>query len=149
MDKQTISEGKSAAITSYILIVGVLIALSMNSEEKNKFASFHIRQGLGLTLTFIILGVSISSFESIYVAAPMWIFISILTIYGIFILRKKEPNAERPYKAFGYPFIPALYIVITALICFALLVNDTVNTGLGLVIVALGIPVYYLFMKKE
>lgn len=72
-----------------------------------------------------------------------------LTIYGIFILRKKEPDAERPYKAFGYPFIPALYIVITALICFALLVNDTVNTGLGLVIVALGIPVYYLFMKKE
>ncbi len=72
-----------------------------------------------------------------------------LTIYGIFVLRKKEPNAERPYKAFGYPFIPALYIVITALICVALLVNDTVNTGLGLVIVALGIPVYYLFMKKE
>lgn len=71
-----------------------------------------------------------------------------LTIYGIFILRKKEPNAERPYKAFGYPFIPALYIVVTALICVALLVNDTLNTGLGLVIVALGIPVYYLFMKK-
>jgi APA family basic amino acid/polyamine antiporter len=71
-----------------------------------------------------------------------------LTIYGIFILRKKEPDTERPYKAFGYPFIPVLYIVITALICFALLVNDTVNTGLGLFIVALGIPVYYLFMKK-
>jgi APA family basic amino acid/polyamine antiporter len=71
-----------------------------------------------------------------------------LTIYGIFILRKKEPDTERPYKAFGYPFIPVLYIVITALICFALLVNDTVNTGLGLFIVALGIPVYYLFIKK-
>jgi len=84
MDEQTISEGKSIAITSYILMIGVLIALSMNSENKNQFASFHIRQGLGLTVTFIILGVSISSFESIYVAAPMWIFISVLTIYGIF-----------------------------------------------------------------
>jgi uncharacterized membrane protein len=90
MDKQTIDEGKTAAITSYILMVGVLIALSMNSENKNKFASFHIRQGLGLTLTFIVLGVSISSFESIYIAAPMWIFISVLTIYGIFTAAKGE-----------------------------------------------------------
>lgn len=90
MDKQTIEDGKSIAITSYILIVGVLIALSMNSENKNPFASFHIRQGLGLTVTFIILGVSISSFESIFVAAPMWIFISILTIYGIFTAAKGE-----------------------------------------------------------
>jgi APA family basic amino acid/polyamine antiporter len=73
----------------------------------------------------------------------------IITIYGIFVLRKKEPNADRPYKAFGYPFIPALYIIITALICVALLVYDTVNTGLGLIIVSLGIPVYYLFMNKK
>ena len=90
MDKQTIDEGKSAAITSYILIVGVLIALSMNSENKNPFASFHIRQGLGLTLTFITLGISISYFESIMIAAPMWIFISVLTIYGIFTAVKGE-----------------------------------------------------------
>ncbi|MEI7508396.1 MAG: hypothetical protein WCJ62_02920 [Flavobacterium sp.] len=90
MDKQTIDEGKPAAITSYILIVGVLIALSMNSENKNSFASFHIRQGLGLTLTFITLGVSISYFESIMIAAPMWIFISVLTIYGIFTAAKGE-----------------------------------------------------------
>ena len=90
MDKQTIDEGKSIAITSYNLIVGVLIALSMNSENKNPFASFHIRQGLGLTITFIVLGVSISSFESIFVAAPMWIFVSILTIYGILTAAKGE-----------------------------------------------------------
>ena len=73
----------------------------------------------------------------------------ILTIYGIFILRKKEPDAERPYKAFGYPLIPALYIIVTALICVALLINDTMSTGLGLGIVAVGIPVYYLFLYKK
>jgi len=84
MDKKTIDEGKTIAITSYILIIGVLIALSMNSENKNKFASFHIRQGLGLTVTFIILGVSISFFESIYIAASMWVFISVLSLYGLF-----------------------------------------------------------------
>ena len=93
MDKETIDKGRSIAITSYILIVGVLIALSINSENKNQFASFHIRQGLGLTLTFIVLGVSISSFESIMVAAPMWVFISILTIYGIFTAAKGETTS--------------------------------------------------------
>ena len=90
MDKQIINEGKTAAITSYILIVGVLIALSMNSESKNPFAAFHIRQGLGLTLTFIVLGVSITYFDNIMIAAPMWIFISILTIYGIFTAARGE-----------------------------------------------------------
>lgn len=73
----------------------------------------------------------------------------IFTIGGLFILRKKEPNTERPYKAFGYPVIPILYIVITAAICFTLLVYDTRNTGLGLIIVALGIPVYYLFLNNK
>jgi APA family basic amino acid/polyamine antiporter len=73
----------------------------------------------------------------------------ILTIYGIFILRKKEPNAERPYKAFGYPIIPILYIVVTTLICIALLIYQTTSTGLGLAIVGLGIPVYYLFLNKK
>lgn len=73
----------------------------------------------------------------------------ILTISGVFILRKKEPLAERPYKAFGYPFVPALYIVVTVAICITLLVYDTFNTSLGLAIVALGIPVYYLVMNKK
>lgn len=73
----------------------------------------------------------------------------ILTIYGIFILRKKEPNAERPYKAFGYPIVPILYILLTALICITLLIYDTKNTGLGLLIVLLGIPVYYFTKGKS
>ena len=90
MNQTTIKQGKTAAIISYILIVGPLISLSMNSENKNLFASFHIRQGLGLTLTFILLGVSISHFESIMVAAPMWVFISVLTVYGIFSAAKGE-----------------------------------------------------------
>jgi APA family basic amino acid/polyamine antiporter len=73
----------------------------------------------------------------------------ILTITGIFVLRRKEPNAERPYKAFGYPFVPILYIVLTSLICITLLIYDTRNTGMGLIIVSLGIPVYYLFLNKK
>ena len=80
-----IEKGKTAAITSYILIIGVLIAMSMNSaEEKNSFASFHIRQALGLSLTFISLGLIISNFDSPMISISMWIFLSVLWTYGIF-----------------------------------------------------------------
>ncbi|MBC7865413.1 MAG: amino acid permease, partial [Bacteroidia bacterium] len=72
----------------------------------------------------------------------------IITIAGIFILRKKEPNTERPYKAFAYPVVPALYIIITLAICIDLLYFKPLFTGIGLGIVALGIPVYYLTKKK-
>ena len=73
----------------------------------------------------------------------------ILTSGGLFILCNREPDTERPYKAFGYPFVPILYMIITGLICVDLLIYDTRNTGLGLFIVALGVPVYYIFMKKK
>lgn len=73
----------------------------------------------------------------------------IITILGIFILRRKMPHAERPYKAFGYPVVPALYIIVTALICLDLLVFKTFNTGMGLLIMVLGIPVYFLFRRRQ
>jgi APA family basic amino acid/polyamine antiporter len=63
-------------------------------------------------------------------------------------LRKKEPNTERPYKAFGYPIIPALYIIITLGICIDLLIYDFRNAGMGLLIVLLGIPFYYIAKQK-
>ncbi len=59
--KSDIEKGKITAITSYILIIGVLIALSMNAETKNKFASFHIKQAIGLNLTFISIGLTRSA----------------------------------------------------------------------------------------
>ena len=86
----TIEKGKSAAITSYILIIGVFIAMSMNSEEKNAFASFHIRQALGLSITFISLGLIISNFDSPMISISMWIFLSILWAFGIFSAIKGE-----------------------------------------------------------
>lgn len=88
--KNSIEAGKTAAITSYILGIGVFIAMSMNGEDKNEFASFHIRQGLGLTITFISLGLIISNFDSLMISAPMWIFVSVLWTYGIFSAIKGE-----------------------------------------------------------
>jgi APA family basic amino acid/polyamine antiporter len=73
----------------------------------------------------------------------------IVTIGGLFVLRHKEPNAERPYRAFGYPVVPALYILAGLTICGILLYTKTFNTGMGLLIAGLGIPVYFLTTRKQ
>lgn len=73
----------------------------------------------------------------------------ILTIYGIFILRRKMPDAERPYRAFGYPILPALYIILASALCVGLMVYKTDTCGWGVLIMLIGIPVYYLTKEKE
>ena len=79
-----------------------------------------------------------------YVISAALIFY-ILTIIGIFVLRSKQPDAERPYKAFGYPFLPALYCVGAAIILVVLFVYQTTATWPGLVIVLTGVPVYFIW----
>jgi APA family basic amino acid/polyamine antiporter len=72
-----------------------------------------------------------------------------LTAVGLFLLRSRRPTAERPVKAVGYPWLPALYIVATGLLCVNLLIQPAQQryAGLGLIIVALGVPVYYAWRK--
>ncbi|CAG4988710.1 Serine/threonine exchanger SteT [Dyadobacter sp. CECT 9275] len=72
-----------------------------------------------------------------------------LTIIGIFILRKKMPDAPRPYKAFGYPFLPIIYVIMGVSFCVLLIFFKPEYTWPGLVIVLLGIPVYYLIARKD
>lgn len=68
----------------------------------------------------------------------------ILTILGIYILRVKRPDAERPYKAFGYPVLPALYILMGLAFCILLLLYKPEYSTGGLYIVLSGIPIYFL-----
>jgi basic amino acid/polyamine antiporter, APA family len=82
-----------------------------------------------------------------YVVFSVLIFY-VLTIAGIFVLRAKRPDAERPYRAFGYPFVPALYIVAALAIMFVLLLYRTQTAWPGLVIVLLGVPVYWLWSRR-
>ncbi len=72
-----------------------------------------------------------------------------LTIVGIFILRKKRPEAERPYKAFGYPILPLIYIAMGLSFCTLLIIFKPAFTWPGLIITLLGIPIYYLVRKKK
>lgn len=73
----------------------------------------------------------------------------ILTIAGVFILRKKQPHTPRPYKAFGYPIIPAIYLFFATALCINLLIYKPVPSWIGVGIVALGVPVFYLWKKKH
>nr|WP_315239865.1 amino acid permease [uncultured Flavobacterium sp.] len=73
----------------------------------------------------------------------------ILTIYGIIILRKKMPDAVRPYKALGYPFLPLLYIIIASAVCVSLLFTKFSTCGWGVLIMLIGIPIYYLIKEKN
>ncbi|MFN9782745.1 MAG: APC family permease [Sphingobacteriales bacterium] len=68
----------------------------------------------------------------------------VLTIIGIFILRAKRPEAERPYKAFGYPFLPAIYILMGITFCSLLIAFKPQYTWPGMIITLLGIPIYYI-----
>lgn len=83
-----------------------------------------------------------------YVVFAVLIFY-VLTIAGIFRLRKTRPSAERPYKAVGYPVVPVIYIALATLIMVILLIYRPEYTWPGLIIVLTGIPVYFLWRKKE
>ena len=73
----------------------------------------------------------------------------ILTIIGIFILRKKRPELERPYKAFGYPILPAIYILMGTCFCVLLIIYKPNFTWPGLIITLLGVPLYYLALRNQ
>jgi APA family basic amino acid/polyamine antiporter len=82
-----------------------------------------------------------------YVVFAVLIFY-VLTIAGLFVLRRKWPNAERPYRAFGYPVVPALYILAAVVIMLALILYKTQTTWPGLILVLLGVPVYFLWRRR-
>ena len=83
-----------------------------------------------------------------YVVFAVLVFY-VLTIAGLFVLRYKRPQAERPYRAFGYPVLPVIYIAMAVFIDVVLLLYKPQFTWPGLIIVLLGIPVYYLWRSRR
>jgi APA family basic amino acid/polyamine antiporter len=73
----------------------------------------------------------------------------VLTIIGIFILRKKRPDAERPYRAFGYPVLPIIYIILGLTFCIFLVKFKPTYALWGLGIVLAGVPIYYIAMGNK
>lgn len=71
----------------------------------------------------------------------------VITIAGVFILRRKRPDAERPYKAFGFPYLTWIYIVLASAFCIIIILSKPMSAGWGLLIVLLGIPAYFLLKR--
>ena len=72
-----------------------------------------------------------------------------LTIAGLFVLRRRRPDLPRPYKAFGYPLVPLLYLVIAAFLLVFIAVGDPGNAGIGAVLIAAGVPFYWYWRKTR
>ena len=83
-----------------------------------------------------------------YVVFAVLIFY-VLTIVGVFVLRRTQPQAERPYRAFGYPILPAFYIITASIILIVLAIYRTQTSWPGLLIVLAGVPVYFLWRKSR
>jgi basic amino acid/polyamine antiporter, APA family len=115
-----------------IVIQGILSVLYVLPRTVNQAADGKVTYGnlYGDLLTYVI-------------SAALIFYI--LAIVSIFVLRVKQPDAERPYKAFGYPIIPALYIIGASIILVVLFVYQTTATWPGLVIVLTGVPVYFIW----
>ena len=83
-----------------------------------------------------------------YVIFTVLIFY-ILTIAAIFVLRVRQPELPRPYRAFGYPVLPVLYIALALFICVVLLIYKPLYSWPGLGIVLPGVPMYYWMMNDK
>tara|TARA_R110000751_G_scaffold2470_1_gene12958 strand:- start:22626 stop:22958 length:333 start_codon:yes stop_codon:yes gene_type:complete len=83
MNQQTIEEGKSLAVLSYLTIIGSVIAIIMNDEKKNDFTSFHNRQGLGLCLLWMIIGYFVSQFDNMQISIAFWVSMGALLFLGV------------------------------------------------------------------
>jgi basic amino acid/polyamine antiporter, APA family len=117
-------------------------AASLNNKQSPQFAL--IIQAIWTSL--LTLSGSYGDLLDYVVFAVLLFYI--ITVGGVFMLRKKMPNAPRPYKVWGYPILPAMYILIALFICISLLIQKPEYTYPGLAIVLAGIPVYYLLSKK-
>jgi APA family basic amino acid/polyamine antiporter len=90
------------------------------------------------------------SFDTItdYVIFGAYLFY-MLGAYGVFILRKKMPDAERPYKVWGYPYTPIIFIVFSFLFLLNTVISDTSNAMMGLILIAAGLPMYFFWKYRQ
>ncbi|MGA2264799.1 MAG: amino acid permease [Acidobacteriota bacterium] len=100
----------------------------------------------GIWISVLVLSGSYNDLLDYVIFAALLFYV--LTMSGLFVLRKRRPDLERPYKAFGYPVVPAAYIVVAALIALDLLWMKPTYSWLGLIIVLSGVPVFFFWHSR-
>ena len=81
-----------------------------------------------------------------YTGFAIWLF-SGLAVAALFVLRRREPNAHRPFRTWGYPVVPALYALVAAIVIVNGLIRDPGPTGAGVLVILAGIPFYLIFTR--
>ncbi len=89
------------------------------------------------------------SFDTLtnYVVFGLWIFYALVTS-SIFVFRRKYPDAVRPYKAWGYPVVPVIFLLVAGWLLINTIITDTIQSMIGIVLIILGLPVYYYLNRK-
>ncbi|TSE04130.1 DUF4870 domain-containing protein [Aquimarina algiphila] len=90
MESDYAKQGKTAAIVAYITIIGTIIAFFMNQGSKNQFTNFHLRQALGVNISFYILGALVSIFDSWPISTSFYVFILVLWVFGLITAIREE-----------------------------------------------------------
>ena len=100
-----------------------------------------------LAIALLLLGGSFRQFFSLAIFAE-WLFYMIAGS-TVFVFRRREPDASRPYRVWGYPAVPALFVVASALLLYYTFTNNLLNSALGCVAILAGIPVFYAFARRR
>jgi APA family basic amino acid/polyamine antiporter len=83
-----------------------------------------------------------------YAVFALWLFFGV-TVSAVFVLRRKMPAAERPYKTLGYPLVPLLFILVAAWLVINTIKTNPFESGIGLALIVLGLPIYFYFKRKQ
>ena len=119
------------------------------AEAHPKFRTPHVSI-IAMCVWSIILSLFFGTFEQLftYVVFGLWIFFG-LTVAAVIVLRKKRPELPRPYRTWGYPVTPALFILAAVFISMNSLINEFRNAVAGLIIILLGVPAYFYWKNKR
>ncbi len=132
----------------------VQFAMARDNLFFNSIGKIHPRYGTP-HISLVVQGlwscvlVTSGTFDTItdYVIFAAWLFYA-LGAFGVFVLRKKMPDTPRPYKVWGYPYVPALFVIFSVLFLFNTIISDTSEAAMGLLLILLGLPIYFYWKFK-
>ena len=106
-------------------------------------------QAIFSCVLILIFGNSRDAFDKLftYTIFGLWLFYG-MTTASVFVLRRTQPNLPRPYRTLGYPWVPAAFVVVAAVFILNIAYNSPMETGLGLLFLAAGLPLYWFWQRR-
>ena len=102
---------------------------------------------LGLAVTLLLVGQNFRQLFTLAIFAE-WLFYMI-TASTVFVFRRREPDAVRPYRVWGYPVVPALFVLASAVLLYYTFTDNLLNSALGCLVILAGVPVFYYFRRRR